>query len=135
GWYLVFEEPFVDTPVVGDDVLTFSNPRLLVLPTVVPVPGHITDQWVADWNAAAAARAVESGSADTEFGPITGSGWTGSLAGQHLADTGEWALRGYLAAPRATLHLTVRYADVADAAAARDLIQAVEHDAAGAEEM
>lgn len=130
GWYLIFDEPFVDDPVVGDDVLTFSNTRFLVLPAVVPVPPHVTDRWLADYNAAAAARAVESGHADTDLGPISGVGWTGSLAAQRLWDTDEWALRAFLAAPHATLHLTVQYRDPAAADGARALVAAVEHDAA-----
>ncbi|HET8590118.1 MAG TPA: hypothetical protein VFM01_10840 [Nakamurella sp.] len=135
GWYLVFDRPFVDDPVVGDDVLTFSNADLLVLPTVVPIPDHVTDAWVADWNAGAAARAVADGGADADLGPIQGQGWTGSLAAQSLPEGGETALRAYLGAPRATLHLTVRYRDPANEAAARALIAAVQHDAAGAAEM
>lgn len=135
GWYLVFDRPFVDDPVVGDDVLTFSNSDLLVLPTVVPIPDHVTDAWIADFNAGAAARAVANGGADVDLGPIQGQGWTGSLAAQSLPDAGETALRAYLAAPRATLHLTVRFRDPANEARARALIAAVQHDAAGAAEM
>lgn len=136
GWLLVFEEPFLDTPIVGDDVLTFSNETLLVLPKVIPVPPHITDEWLRDWNRSAASKAVEQGNASEDLGAIAGSGWAGSLALQQLPDGGEWKMMAFMAAQRANLHLTVRFRDRArDQVAARKLIESVVHDAAGAEQM
>ena len=134
GWTLVLDEPFVDDPVVGEHVLTFSNSQLLVLPTVLPVADDVSDEWVADWNVAASAKAVADGVADRDLGPIAGSGWSGSLADAALEES-ERKLMAFLAGPRACLHLTVRFMDPAAEPAARALISSVVHNAGGAAEM
>lgn len=134
GWLLVFAEPFVDEPVI-DDELTFSNENLLLLPKLIPVQPGTSDQWLLDWNRSAAAKAVVAGPDVEDLGAIDGAGWSGSLARQQLTDTGEWQLMSFLAAPRACLHFTVRFRDRGYEAAARHLIESVEHDAAGANEM
>jgi len=135
GWKLHFEQPMLVDAVEGFDELNFSNEHLLVLPDVVPVKAGITDEWLLDYQRRAATMAVEKGLADQDLGLIDGVGWSGSLAYSRLPDGQEAKLVGYLAAPQAVLHLTVRFQDPDKIGMARRLIGAVKHDAVQAAEV
>ena len=135
GWKLHFDEPMLVDAVEGFDELNFSNQDLFVLPNVVPVQAGITDEWLLDYQRSAAAKAVEMGVADKDLGLIEGDGWSGSLAYGVLDDGAEAKLVGYLGAPQAILHLTVRFRDPDKIGMARRFIGAVRHDVAQAAEV